>query len=88
MRHICPHHLERYLVLAHDLKPVQQRTHYYQQRQCYGNKVDLFCFFMFREAEPSLVLVLVFEGFVDTFSHGFAMEDEAFRDRRLHTKKY
>lgn len=38
-------------------------------------------------AEPSLVLVLVFEGFVDALSHGFAMEDEAFGDRRLHTKK-
>lgn len=49
---------------------------------------NVFCFFMFKEAEPSLVLILVFEGFVDTFGHGFAMEDEAFRDRRLHTKKY
>lgn len=42
----------------------------------------------FLSAEPSLVLVLVFEGFVDAFSHGFAMEDEAFGDRRLHTKEY
>lgn len=38
--------------------------------------------------ESSLVLVLVFEGFVDAFSHGFAMEDEALRDRRLHTKEH
>lgn len=39
-------------------------------------------------AEPSLVLILVFEGFVDTFNHGFAVEDEAFGDRRLHTTEY
>lgn len=31
----------------------------------------------------SLVLVLVFEGFVDAFRDGLAIEDEAFRDRRL-----
>lgn len=41
-----------------------------------------------KEAEPSLVLILVFEGFVDTFSHGSAVQDEAFRDRRLHKKEY
>lgn len=26
MGHVCPHHLESYLVLAHDLEPVRQRA--------------------------------------------------------------
>lgn len=43
---------------------------------------------MSKEAAPSLVFILVFEGFVDALSHGFAMEDEAFGDRRLHTEEY
>lgn len=43
---------------------------------------------MSKEAERSLVLILVFEGFVDPLSQGFAVEDEAFGDRRLHTQDY
>lgn len=36
---------------------------------------------------PSLVLILVFEGFVDPLSHGFAMQDETFGDRRLRNNR-
>lgn len=35
----------------------------------------------------SLVLILVFEGFVDAFKHGLAMENQALRDRRLQPRR-
>lgn len=34
----------------------------------------------------SLVLILISECFVNTFCDGLAVEDEAFRDRRLRIK--
>lgn len=78
MGHIGPHHLESYLLLPHDLKPVHQKQSVslvYKTTHTHRNK------------QISLVFILVSEGFVNTFGDWLAVEDEAFCDRRLQIRK-
>lgn len=50
----------------------------------HGSSGEVFLYYVRQlEIKTSLVLILVFEGFMDTFCNGFAMEDEPLCDRRL-----
>lgn len=78
MGHVCPHHLESDLFLSHYFEPVP-----HSRRVSVGNRRAGGTSSSVNAVRDSLVLVLIFEGFMDALCDGFAVEDEAFGDWRL-----